>query len=282
VRLTFSPVGSSLAAMIDLDKALLCAQKAAQLGREVLLDYFGQPTNVSEKFQAGLVSEADVESERVISSYLRCEYPEIDILGEEDSYKKQGEGLETSAQKKNLWMIDPLDGTTNYIHKFPIYCVSIGLLFDGELAVGVCDVPGMRMVYSARRGGGAYCNGKQISVSQRRTFSESLLATGFSSLEPSQHQLEIFSALINKSRGIRRAGSAAYDLCLVAEGVFDGYWERGLSAWDTAAGALIVREAGGKISTFDGDAFSPFDSTIVAGNLYIQPQLKAHIQKYSK
>lgn len=286
--LTFGCDGSSLASMLDLERALETARKAAHLGREVLLDYFGQLSGVSEKKQAGLVSEADVESERVITRYLREEFPHMAILGEEDSYKKQGQGLGHSElfsekdRQNGLWLIDPLDGTTNYVHKFPIYCVSIGLEYKGELVVAVCDVPIFKKTYTATRGGGAFVEvdgqREKIRVSGRKSVSEALLATGFSSNDKSDRQIRIFEKLIYEARGVRRAGSAAYDLCMVAEGIFDAYWESGLSPWDTAAGALLVMEAGGVVTNYESDQFSPFDKTVIAGSPALHFYVKQKIQ----
>ena len=268
--------------MLNLDQAAQVALNAAHKGREVLLDYFGRLSNVSEKKQAGLVSEADLESERVITDYLRSEFPEMAILGEEGEYGKPGQRPSLEERKKGLWLIDPLDGTTNYVHKFPIYCVSIGLEYEGELVVAACDIPIFKKTYTAIRGRGAQAEGEKISVSQRSNLSESLLATGFSAYDRSREQIEIFASLVNEVRGIRRAGSAAYDLCMVAEGIFDGYWEKNLSPWDTAAGALIVTEAGGVVTSFQEDSYSPFDNTIVAGNQHIHKKLKERINQMSK
>lgn len=267
--------------MLDLDKAAQVALKAALLGREVLLDYFGQLSNVAEKNQAGLVSEADLESERVISEYILGEFPETTFIGEESSYNKPGQSPDNQTRKKGVWLVDPLDGTTNYVHKFPIYCVSIGLEYDGQLVTAVCDVPALKKTYTATRGKGACVDGKSIKVSTRKKLSESLLATGFSTYEITPTQLQIFGSLMQEVRGVRRAGSAAYDLCLVAEGVFDAYWEKNLSPWDTAAGALLVTEAGGRVTTYDSDTYSPFDKTIVAGNKDIHSLVRERIRRLS-
>lgn len=266
--------------MVDIKKALKVAEQASNLGSKVLLDYFGQLTKVSEKNQAGLVSEADIESEKVITRYLRKHFPDIPVLGEEESFSNQGERLAQSKKQKTLWLIDPLDGTTNYIHKLPFYCVSIGLQVDGALVLGLCEVPAMKLTYKAIRDGGAFCNNKPIRVSDRKKLKDSLLATGFSSTASARKQVDIFGSLINKVRGIRRIGSAAFDLCLVASGTFDAYWEKNLSPWDTAAGTVIVREAGGVVTSFDDDQYSPFDNSIIAGNPTIHKVLRKHISHF--
>lgn len=261
----------------DLAKAERVAIKAALLGREILLDHFGKLTKVSEKDQAGLVSEADVASEVAISQLLKSEFPQFSILGEESSHLNPGQSLDEADRKKGIWIIDPLDGTTNYVHKFPIYCVSIGLEVEGELVLGVCDVPVFERTYHAIRGGGAYANDEKIKVSGRSTIEQALLATGFSSYDKSalKSQIQIFSSLVGETRGVRRAGSAVYDMCMVAEGIFDAYWERNLSPWDTAAATVIVREAGGVVTNYDSNSYSAFDKSIVAGN----PAIHAHVKK---
>lgn len=264
---------------LDLNKARDVAYKAALLGREVLLNHFGHLANVSEKNQAGLVSEADIESEKVITDYLRGAYPDFAILGEESSHLKQEPNINSETRARGLWIIDPLDGTTNYVHQLPIYCVSIGLEVAGEVLVAVCDIPVFKKTYTAVRGGGAFVEDRRLSVSDRATINEALLATGFSSYDKSalRSQLQIFGSLVGEARGVRRAGSCVYDLCLVAEGVFDAYWEKNLSPWDTAAGALLVKEAGGVVTTFDTNSFSPFDKSIIAGNAKIHSYVQKRI-----
>lgn len=264
---------------LDLDKCLIQAQKAAWQAREILQDYFGKLTQVSEKYQAGLVSEADVESEKAIIRLLKSEFPDFEILGEEESAKSGAQSFTPGTKPR--WVIDPLDGTTNYIHRFPVYCISIGLELADQLIIGVVDVPVFKKTYWGSLGRGAYANGERIKVSDRRPLTQSLLATGFSANEKStlQKQIQIFSQVVNQARGVRRAGSAAYDLCLVAEGVFDAYWEYGLKPWDTAAGALIIKEAGGLVSDYEGNAFSPYGSSVVASNPHIFKELTQIIKQ---
>jgi myo-inositol-1(or 4)-monophosphatase len=157
-----------------------------------------------------------------------------------------------------LWMIDPLDGTTNYVHRVPFFCISQGLELNGEMIMGVVDAPLLGTRYHAVKGQGAFMNGKPISVSKRTLLREGLFATGFSSSDHTlDQQMEIISHVIRHARGIRRMGAAALDLCLVAEGIFDGFWERNLQAWDTAAGVLIAREAGAIATDFEGREFDP-------------------------
>lgn len=263
----------------ESNAALLVAIRAARLGREVLLKYHGRLQQIEEKFQAGLVSEADRESERVIFDYLKKNFPDDQFIGEESATALDlSQGRENSAglAPARKWIVDPLDGTTNYVHRFPVFCISIGLEVNGEIEVAVIDVPQLGEVYTAVRGGGAYLNGRRLQVSQSTSLRDSLLATGFigDKEEILEEQLRLFSKVVRRCRGIRRAGAAAYDLCMVASGVFDGYWERGLSPWDSAAGILLVREAGGVVTTYRGKKYSPFDRTILAGNPVVHGQLQ--------
>lgn len=262
----------------ELRELLRCALKASRLGREVLLHYFGRLEHIEEKFQAGLVSEADKESERVVSEHLRRSFPEIDFLGEEsagDLTRVQ------SSSPRGRWILDPLDGTTNYIHRFPVFAVSLALEFRGELQVAVIDAPlmGGGEVYTAVRGQGARLNGRPIRVSGTGRLQDAFLATGFiSEIEDNLiEQLGVFSKIVRKARAVRRAGAAAYDLALVARGVFDGYWEKGLKPWDSAAGVLLVREAGGVVTTYRGEPYHPFRNSIVAGNPAVARELSGEL-----
>jgi myo-inositol-1(or 4)-monophosphatase len=263
---------------LDLNQAKETALKAALCGRAVLMHYFGQLERVQEKALAGLVSEADVESEKAITAELARGLPGVSVLGEEHAFASQDESLQ-----QNSWVVDPLDGTTNYVHSFPIFCISIGLQWQGEMAVGVVDVPMFNKTYSCAAGQGAYANGQRLSVSSRDQVKDCLLATGFfpDHVEALKEQLKIFSKLVFEARGIRRAGAAAYDLCLVAEGVFDAFWEKNLKPWDTAAGSLMVREAGGVCWTYDSQPYGLKDNSILAGNPKIAPLIAQRIQTCS-
>ncbi|MBC87276.1 MAG: inositol monophosphatase [Bdellovibrionaceae bacterium] len=255
------------------------ARRAAMAGRKVLLDYFGNLTRVDEKHQAGLVSEADVTSEREIKAILGKDFPDIDFMGEEESFGKDANKIDKSTR---TWVVDPLDGTTNYVHRFPIFCISIGLIIDGVNQVGVIDVPKMDKTYWAVNGEGAFCNGEPLKISGRKELGQSLMATGFFTTSEQQlnEQLTIFDNILHETpRGIRRAGSAAYDLCMVAEGIFDGYWERGLHPWDTCAGALLVKEAGGVVTNYEGVPFLPDMKSCLAGTPEIHSQMQSIIKK---
>jgi myo-inositol-1(or 4)-monophosphatase len=254
------------ASTLDLKIALETAREAAQEGSKVLRKYFGRVQKVAEKEQAGLVSEADIESEEVIRKRLQRDFP-LQFLGEE----MIGTGTSPQPQEGNWWIVDPLDGTTNYVHGFPIFCVSIGLMWEGQLVLGLVEVPLLDTTYWATRGGGAFKNGQPIKASSRAQISQSLLATGFFRDRPEAlgEQLRIFSKLVHEARGIRRAGAAAVDLCMVAEGVFDGFWEKNLKPWDTAAGIVIVEEAGGMITDYQGNKFNFKADSILASNRHL-------------
>lgn len=240
------------------EKALKAAFEGADRAGEILKKYYGRLTSVDEKFQAGLVSEADRDSEAAIKTVLSREFPQHQILGEET-------GLSGSSNADSaIWMIDPLDGTTNYVHRVPFFCSSLGFEYRGQLEVAVVDAPAMGWRYHAVRGQGAFLNGQPIKISGREQFREGLFATGFSSADNTLDvQMELVAHVIHHARGIRRLGAAALDLCMVAEGVFDGFWERGLQPWDTAAGVLIAREAGALATDFKGREFDPRMPSVV-------------------
>lgn len=255
------------------------ALEAVKLGRACLLGYFGKISHIDSKEKAGLVSEADRECEKLIQSYLAEHCPDVGFLGEEQAY---AENLELKTQSKGArWILDPLDGTTNYIHQFPIFCISLALEVDGVLELGIVDMPKLNQTWVAQRGQGTFCDGKAVFVSSTTEFSNSLLATGFFAEEPEflHDQLQIFSALIKQARGVRRAGAAAYDLACVSCGIFDLFWEKNLKPWDTAAGQLLIEEAGGVVKTYSGNKHNPFEKSIVAGNAVLVDRFLNEIRK---
>lgn len=264
---------------LDLPSLLKSAVEASQLARGVLLRYFGELTQVQEKAFAGLVSEADLEAERVITAHLQKVLPGVGVLGEEEAFMRDAQGAHKPVD--STWIVDPLDGTTNYIYRFPIFCSSIALQWKGQVVLGVVDVPLLNKTYSGTRGGGAFVNGKRLQVSRREKIGEAFLATGFypDNRKLLQEQLKIFTDLIYEARAIRRAGSAAYDLCLVAEGVFDAFWETNLRAWDTAAGVLFVRESGGQVLNFEGREYTLGEHGILASNPRLVSGLLSRIQR---
>ncbi|MGH9685408.1 MAG: inositol monophosphatase family protein [Candidatus Acidiferrales bacterium] len=241
---------------------------AAREAGAVLLADSSRPKNISYKGEVDIVTETDKRSESLIVARLRTHFPQHAIVAEEGS-----EGA--VARAHFTWYVDPLDGTTNFAHGYPCVGVSIGLLEDGEPIAAVVLNPFSDELFCAARGEGAYLNQKRIHVSSVDKLSKSLLATGF----PTDKRVQ--SANINyyweftlRSHGIRRDGSAALDLCSVACGRFDAFWEFGLHSWDTAAGILIVREAGGMVTDFAGRPYHPGDPAMLASNGRIHSEMQ--------
>ncbi|MEK6374660.1 MAG: inositol monophosphatase family protein [Acidobacteriota bacterium] len=224
------------------------AVDAARAGAEVLLRHWEQlgKDDADVKARNDWVSLADRDSERAIVSLLRDRFPDDSVLGEEGADIRAGSG--------RTWIVDPLDGTSNYLQHFPIWSVSIGLKAGDEIVAGVIYEPLRDLVFTAERGAGAFRNGRRMRVSDQATVQGSFLATGF----PFRAQqfvsvyCAIFQDVISVSKGVRRAGSAALDLAYTADGIFDGFFELHLSPWDVAAGSLLVTEAGGVVSDFSG------------------------------
>ena len=207
-------------------------------------------------------------AETLIREEIGRRYPDHDILGEE-------EGLKSSSSAYR-WIVDPVDGTTNYAHGFPYYCVSIALSVEGEIVAGAVYHPIWDELYSAAKGQGATLNGNPIRVSQVDELRRALLSTGFPyDVIQSGSNYNHFKAMLTYSQGVRRAGSAALDLCQVACGRYEAFWEPGLSAWDVAAGALIVQEAGGTVTNYRGAPFDPYAREILASNTRLHSAIQA-------
>ena len=225
---------------------------------------------VKEKSANDFVSEVDREAEQTIIRTLREAYPAHAILAEES-----GKSAGTKGGAEYTWIIDPLDGTTNFIHGFPQYAVSIGIMHRDTLSHGVIYDPFKNELFHASRGGGAFMNDQRIRVSKRTRFADALIGTGFpySNLESLDQYLAMFRAVVSKVAGVRRAGAAALDLAYVAAGRLDGFWELGLSPWDIAAGILIVQEAGGLVSDLNGESDYLNSGQIVGGNPKVFHQL---------
>jgi myo-inositol-1(or 4)-monophosphatase len=233
----------------------------------ILLSEFDRPVKISYKGEVDLVTQADKRSEEAIVGRLRTYFPEHAIIAEE------GSGQEGDARHR--WIVDPLDGTTNFAHGYPCFAVSIGFEEAGELLAGVIYQPITKELFTASRGEGAYLNEKPIRVSNVDRLSTSLLATGFPSTKRARNpNIHFYWNFTLRSHGVRRDGSAALDLACVACGRFDGFWEFGLHPWDTAAGALLVREAGGVVTTFSGDPYRPGDYETLASNGRIHAELQ--------
>ncbi|MDH4163083.1 MAG: inositol monophosphatase [Nitrospirota bacterium] len=243
------------------------AVHAAKRAGALLRDSFGGRREISYKGEINLVTEMDRLSEKTIVSEISSAFPGHSIVAEEGANIENGSGY--------LWVIDPLDGTTNYAHGYPQFAVSIGLEYAGNIVLGIVYDPLREELFTAMRGNGAQLNGTTISVSRTSDLIRSLLATGFpyDRANCKENNLDYFNAMIMVSQEIRRNGSAALDLCNVAAGRLDGYWELKLRPWDVAAGSLIVREAGGTVSDLSGQRFSIRDELIIASNGFIHQQI---------
>lgn len=232
----------------------------------LLMRYFRQRIGYEYKGSRDLVTQADRESEELIVRHIRERWPGHDLIGEEGARHESGSDWR--------WYIDPLDGTTNFAHGFPVFCVSLGLEHKGELVAGVLYDPTRDELFAAEKGTGATLNGERIHVSQTRELKRSLLATGFPSYKRHQNpNIHFYHQLTLRSHGIRRPGSAALDLATVASGRVDGYWEFHLNPWDTSAGVLLVREAGGIVTRFDGSPWRIDSRETLASNGLIHEEL---------
>ena len=219
--------------------------------------------HVNKKGTIDLVTEVDLECERMCRAILGERFPDHDILAEEMSRDPHQPSTATYR-----WVYDPLDGTTNYAHGLPIFCSSLALEIDGRTAVGAVYDPTRAELFTAERGAGAFLNGQRLHVSAAGELIDALLVTGFpyDVHKQTADLVTMFAAFLGRARAVRRLGSAALDLCYVAAGRFDGYWEQHLWPWDVAAGALIVTEAGGTVTGMDGSAFDPAAAHLVASN----------------
>ncbi len=250
----------------DLAIYLDIATEAAGAGGAVLQSYWGKLAEIEEKGRSGdLVTAADRAAEAAVLSVLQRHFPHHSILAEESGWQQQ------SPRAEFLWAVDPLDGTTNFTHQYPFYSVSIGLLFQGEPVLGVVFDPLRQDLFRAARGLGATRNRQPIQVSHTETLERSLLVTGFAydRRETPDNNYAEFCHLTHRCQGVRRGGSAAMDLAYVAWGRLDGYWERGLSPWDIAAGVVLVREAGGLVTAYNGEAVDVFSGRLLATNGWI-------------
>ena len=239
-----------------LDFAIRVAQDAGKL----LRDRVGTTIDIGHKGDINIVTDVDLASERLIREAIASHYPRHQVLGEEG-------GLDESSSDYR-WVVDPLDGTTNFAHGFPIFAVSIALEHKGETIIGVVYDPMRDELFAAEKGAGAALNHRPIHVSNTAELSKSLLSTGFpyDIRTASLNNLDHWKNFAMHAQALRRIGSAALDLCYVACGRFDGFWELNLGAWDSAAGALIVAEAGGRVTNFSGGPFSKYKPETLASN----------------
>ena len=246
----------------------------AEIAREagaLLMGYFQRRVKVEYKGDVDLVTEADRASEALITRRIRERWPGHNILGEEGTRTEQG--------SEYRWYVDPLDGTTNFAHGFPVFCVSLGLEHNDERVAAVIFDPTRDEMFTAQKGGGAFLNGRPIHVSTISNLAECLVATGFPSHKRHKNpNIFFYHQITLKTHGVRRAGSAALDLCDVACGRFDGFWEFNLNPWDTAAGVLMVEEAGGRVTRFDGQPFRIDSHETLASNGLVHEALLREFQ----
>ena len=261
---------------VNLSSLYEKAKKSAQIGNEILKVNYNKIQKISSKGRKGdLVTNVDLEVENKIKEYLLEETPNISINAEESGKLTKSSDL--------TWCIDPLDGTTNYSHGYPFFGTSIGLVYKNKPIIGAISVPYLNELYSACIGLGSFCNDSELKVSNPSNLSESLLVTGFSydRFETEDNNYAEFCYLTHKTRGVRRGGAAAVDLAFVAAGKVDGYWERGLEVWDLAAGAIIVKEAGGIISDYPSGEFNLSSGRILACSPSLENELKNELDKVS-
>jgi myo-inositol-1(or 4)-monophosphatase len=246
---------------------LQSAVAAAREAGAVLLEHLHRPLHIIEKARrADLVTEADNASEAAIVARLHAEYPAATILGEE--------GGERKGTSQERWIVDPLDGTTNFAHGYPLFCVSIAYERDGELLAGVVYAPFMNELFAAERAAGATLNERPVRVSTIAGIEAAMLCTGFKPFDYATNA-PYFAMASNHAQAVRRDGAAALDLAYTAMGRYDGFWEFDLAPWDTAAGALLVREAGGCVSAIDGAPFRLMGRSILASNGAIHDELRS-------
>lgn len=252
----------------EIEKIFGFAKNITEKVSKVILKNCNKIRKISyKKGDFNLVTNVDKEVEALVIKEIVSEYPEHSIIAEESGIHKKN--------KKYEWFIDPIDGTTNFAHNYPCFCVSIAFSVNGILRFGIVKNPATGELYTAIKGKGAKLNGKPISVSKIKRLKESLLITGFpyDRKTSKTNNFKNFCNLTMVTQGVRRDGSAAMDLCYVAAGKADGYWELKLSPWDVAAGVLILEEAGGKITGFKGNKYNIYDKEIVATNGIIHKEL---------
>lgn len=250
--------------MLDL------AMRAAREAGAILQEYAAREFQITHKGRINLVTEADLASEKHIKELIQTSYPTHRILAEES-----GASHADASASDYCWIIDPLDGTTNFAHGLPSYAVSIGLEHKGKMIAGVIYDPTRNDMFAAERGAGAMLNGERIKVSDVDSLEQSLLVTGFpyDVREKMNVYLPPWRLFLERAQGVRRLGAAAIDIAYVACGRFEGFWENGLHAWDCAAGWVIVEEAGGRVTKFDGSPFELFQPLFLCTNNRIHDQM---------
>ncbi|HEY3381485.1 MAG TPA: inositol monophosphatase family protein [Vicinamibacterales bacterium] len=256
---------------------LATAVEAVLRAGDLQMARLGTDLKTKKKGRIDLVTEVDVAVERMFRSMISERFPDHQVVAEELGGKEP-------VRARHCWVFDPLDGTSNYAHGLPIFCSSLALQVDGVTEVAAVYDPTRRELFTATRGGGALLNGQPMLVSSIDSMVDALLVTGFSYAvhEPGEGELlvSLFAAFLGRAQAVRRLGSAALDLCYVAAGRFEGFWEQRLKPWDTAAGALIVQEAGGRVTGFDGTPFDPWLGHVVASNGPVHEAMLGTIQAW--
>jgi len=243
----------------ECQRALDVAERIARDAGALVFEGWRGGSAIYHKGRFDLLTEYDLRSEQLIVDELTRAFPEHRIVGEENAETGDGD---------LVWYVDPIDGTTNFAHGHPFFCVSIALYDGAEGLAGVVHAPALRTTWKAAKHSGAFRNGERCKVSSRASLEEALCATGFpydrwANPDNNREELALF---LQRARGIRRCGSAAIDLCLIADGTYDIYWEQGLNAWDMCAGALMVLEAGGQLSNYEGLTVDPRSGKLIASN----------------
>jgi len=246
---------------------LATAIEAVVRGGDLQMAKFGTGVRVEKKGLIDLVTEVDLEVERMFRAMIAERFPDHDVLAEELGGGRRG--------ASHRWVFDPLDGTTNFAHGVPIFCASLALEIDGEAVVAAVYDPNRRELFTAEAGVGSWMNGQRLKASGNATVLESMLVTGFpyNIHEKADEFLKVFGQVLKQARAIRRLGSAAIDICWVAAGRMDGFWEASLQPWDTRAAALILEEAGGKVTGMDGKKWNPEEGHILATNGLIHDEI---------
>ena len=250
-----------------IDTIFQTANSAIEKATYVVMEAYNLPKITEYKGKTDLVTKTDRQSENIIISEIQKVFPKHGIIAEESN--------RINAESEYQWIIDPLDGTTNFVHGYPSFGISIGVMNNDEYICGIVKELPANHTYSAIRGKGASCDGKQIYVSDVGALDQSLLVTGFGyeHSEKWSTNIELFKQLTDTTQGVRRLGAAAIDLCHVACGKVDGYWEFDIKPWDTTAGVLIVQEAGGKVTKMDGSKYSIHNPQILATNAKIHSEM---------
>lgn len=254
---------------------LTTAVEAVTRAGQMMLARVGHDVRIDKKGTIDLVTEVDIEVERMFRALIAERFPTHAVLGEEF-------GGAAGAVAGPCWVFDPIDGTTNFAHGLPIFCSSLAFEIDGEAQVAAVFDPSRQELFTAERGGGAQLNGRPIRVSQAEAMVDAMLVTGFpyDVHERVDEIVGLFAAFVGKARAVRRLGSAAIDLCYVASGRLDGFWESDLKPWDIAGGALIVQEAGGRITNYDGGPFTSRGRQVLASNATLHDQMLAIVRDF--